>query len=131
MLHRVRAAYIIGTVLWVGGVGLAVIGATTGPGTTYVCHNGTAFCTYHINLGLLITGLYVAWWVSLGVLVAAYGRSKSRPFFPLFVAGLVIPFPFTLLAIAVTSTVDGAPQHASGPAPAAGTAGHPLGPYFE
>ena len=55
--------------------------------------------------GCSVAGLYVAWEMSIAVLVAAYGRSKSRPFFPLLVTRLFIPFPLTLLAIAVTSTV--------------------------
>lgn len=113
MPSSARIAYAMGAVLLLGGIILAAVGiGSNSGGSIYVCSNGTAFCSNgSTNAGLVVGGLGLAW-IGIAALVAAYGRTKQRPFFPLLVAGLFIPFPLCLLALAVTTTV-GAP---AGPA---------------
>jgi hypothetical protein len=101
MRTRVQIAYTVGLGAVIGGVVVGAIGLNDGNS------NYCDFNTYCAPswLGLVVAGSVLIW-LGLAVTVAAYGRSRSRPFFPLLVAALSLGFPICLLALAVTSRLD-------------------------
>ncbi len=105
MLHRVGAAYVVGLGLVVGGIVVESIGLSQA--NTSYCGFSTACDATTVWLVFAGGGLI---WLGLAVAVAAYGRSKSRPFFPMLVAALSLGCPICLLALAVTTRLDVARQ---------------------
>jgi hypothetical protein len=101
MATRVKVGYAIGAALLTAGIALGVIGLARG-----TCFNDY-YCSSHDSEdnGLFSLGVTM-FWIGQTTLSAAYGRSKDRPFFPLWLTGLVIGFPFPLLAIAMTTRVS-------------------------
>ena len=49
----------------------------------------------------IIVGAGLVLWQALAAMAAGYGRGKSYPFFPLFVAAVFLGFPIVLLAVAI------------------------------
>lgn len=59
--------------------------------------------TFAIATGPGLIVALAAVWVILNAATAFYGKAFGYPFFPLFVAGLVLGFPVVLLVVAIAS----------------------------